>query len=117
MKQRLNPKIFAMMAACALVTSAASIGAAHAQGMPSDARQLVQTMRPMYLAQSTSDQDQTAATSNTSDTSDTSATPSTSAMQGDDAGYGGMPAGMSASASGRSPGCSDKPRCDVFFGQ
>ena len=106
MKAKLNPKSFAMMAACALVTNVAVIGAAHAQGMPADAQQVVQTMRPMYVSQATPDQPQQ---------QQTAAMPS---MQTDDASYGGTPAGMSASASGRTQsGCSEKPRCDVFFGQ
>jgi hypothetical protein len=108
MKAKLNPKSFAMMAACALVTNVAAIGAAHAQGMPADAQQVVQTMRPMVMSQATPDQQQ----------QQTAAMPAMQAPQTDDASYGGTPAGMSASASGRAQGgCSDKPRCDVFFGQ
>ncbi|SAL27217.1 hypothetical protein AWB74_01188 [Caballeronia arvi] len=106
MKAKLTPKLFAMMAACALTTSVASIGAAHAQGMSADQQQLVQTMRPMYMSQAMPDQQQT------------TAMPAMPAAQADESAYGGMPAGMSASASGRSQGsCGDKPRCDVFFGQ
>ncbi|KXU92488.1 hypothetical protein CR51_30995 [Caballeronia megalochromosomata] len=91
------------MAACAVVANVASIGAAHAQGMPADAQQLVQTMRPMYMTQSTPEQAQTAAMP---------------AAQTDDAAYGGTTAGASASAGGRAQGnCRDMPRCDVFFGQ
>ncbi|SAK46769.1 hypothetical protein AWB75_00977 [Caballeronia catudaia] len=100
MKAKLTPKFFAMMAACALATS---VGAAHAQGMSADQQQLVQTMRPMYVTQVMPDQQQTTAMP---------------ATQADESAYGGMPAGMSASASGRGQGgCADKPRCDVFFGQ
>ena len=103
MKAKLNPKFFAMMAACALATSVASIGAARAQGMTEAQQQLIQTMRPMVMAQATPDQQQTAAMP---------------AAQTDETAYGGMSAGMSASAGGRGQGgCSDKPRCDVFFGQ
>ncbi|BAN27222.1 hypothetical protein BRPE64_DCDS02860 (plasmid) [Caballeronia insecticola] len=90
------------MAGCAIVANVAAIGSAHAQGMPADAQQLVQTMRPMHLAQATPEQPQTAAMP---------------AQQADDTAYGGMAAGASASASGRRQGCSDTPRCDVFFGQ
>ncbi|MFM0519730.1 MULTISPECIES: hypothetical protein [Caballeronia] len=100
MKAKVNPKLFAMMAAGAIV---ANVGTAHAQGMPADAQQLVQTMRPMYMSQATPEQDQTIATR---------------AAQTDDAAYGGMAAGANASASGRAQsGCRDAARCDIFFGQ
>ncbi|WP_250516632.1 hypothetical protein [Caballeronia sp. INDeC2] len=103
MKSKVSPKLFAMMAACAVVVNVASIGAAHAQGMPADAQQLVHTMRPMYMSQATPEREQTAAMP---------------AAQSDDAAYGGMNPGASASASGRAQnGCLDTPRCDVFFGQ
>ncbi|SPB15484.1 hypothetical protein NOV72_02704 [Caballeronia novacaledonica] len=103
MKSKVSPKRFAMVAACALVANVATLGAAHAQGMPADAQQLVQTMRPMFMSQATPEQKQTAATP---------------AAQTDDAAYGGMAAGVSASASGRAQsGCRAMPRCDVFFGQ
>ena len=52
MKAKINPKFLAMMAACAVVSG---IGVAHAQGMPADAQQLVQTMRPMYMSQAMPD--------------------------------------------------------------
>ncbi|BCQ27938.1 hypothetical protein NK8_61270 (plasmid) [Caballeronia sp. NK8] len=103
MKAKTKPQFFAMMAACALVTTVGSIGAAHAQGMPADAQQTVQTMRPMYMSQATPDHSQTAAMP---------------APQADESAYGGMSAGASASASGRRQGgCGDAPRCDIFFGQ
>ncbi|SAK45976.1 hypothetical protein [Caballeronia ptereochthonis] len=102
MKPRINPKLIAMMAACAIVANVAGIGAARAQGMPADAQQLIQTMRPMVMSQATPEQSQTAATP---------------AQQADDSAYGGTTAGASASASGRRQGCTDMPRCDVFFGQ
>lgn len=103
MKQTLNPKLIAMMAASALVATVAGVGGAHAQGMPADAQQLVQTMRPMYMSQDTQDQTQSTAMP---------------AAQADDSAYGGMAAGASASASGRRQGgCGDAPRCDIFFGQ
>ena len=103
MKPKINPKLIAMMAASAVVANVAGIDAARAQGMPADAQQLVQTMRPMQMSQATRDQTQTAATP---------------AQQSDDTAYGGVSTGASASASGsRQSGCSDKPRCDIFFGQ
>ena len=114
MKAKTHPKFLAMMAAGALAINIGGIGAAHAQGMPADAQQLVQTMRPMYISQATPDQDQTTATTATT----TPTTPTTPTQQTDDSAYGGMPSGTSASASGRRQGsCSDMPRCDVFFGQ
>ncbi|SAK44127.1 hypothetical protein AWB79_00777 [Caballeronia hypogeia] len=101
MKRRINPNLIAMMAACAVVTNVATIGAAHAQGMPPEAQQLIQTMRPMQISQATPDQTQTAA--------------APQEQTGDGSAYGGMSA---ASASGRRDGggCS-VPNCNVFFGQ
>jgi len=105
MKPKITPKFLAMMAACAVVTNGASIGAARAEGMPAQAQQLIQTMRPMQMSQATPGQEQTQA----------AATP---AQQANDSAYGGTMAGSGASASGGRPGgCSDKPRCDIFFGQ
>jgi hypothetical protein len=103
MKPKINPKLVAMMAACAVVINVAGVNAARAQGMPADAQQLTQTMRPMYMSQATPDQTQTAATSE---------------QKADDNAYGGMKSGTSASAAGtRQGGCTDTPRCDIFFGQ
>ena len=107
MKPGFNPKIIAMMAACTVVANVAAIGSARAQGMPADAQQLVQTMRPMYMAQATPAQ-------TTPDQAQTATAPT---QQADDPSYGGMMAGTSASASGRKQGCSDMPHCDIFFGQ
>jgi hypothetical protein len=102
MKSKVSPTLFAMMAACAVVANVGGIGAAHAEGMPAGAQQLVQTMRPMYMSQAAPEQQ-------------TAAMP---AAQADDAAYGGMTAGASASASGRAQtGCAATPRCDIFFGQ
>ncbi|SAK51231.1 hypothetical protein AWB76_01521 [Caballeronia temeraria] len=99
MKAKINPTHFAMMAACAF---AAGIGTAHAQGMPADAQQLVQTMRPMYMSQAMTDDART----------QSAAAPQQASN--DDSAYGGM---KPASASGhRDGGCSAK-NCDVFFGQ
>ncbi|SAL44104.1 hypothetical protein AWB71_02326 [Caballeronia peredens] len=102
MKPKINPKLIAMMAGCAIVANVAVIGSAHAQSMPADAQQLVQTMRPMYFSQATPEQSQAAATPT---------------QHADDTAYGGMAAGATASASGRRQGCTDAPRCDIFFGQ
>ena len=109
MKPKLNPKIIAMMAACTVVANVAAVGSARAQGMPADAQQLVQTMRPMYMAQATPDQ-------TTPDQTQTATAP-TPAQQTDDSAYGGTMSGTSASASGRKQNCSDMPHCDIFFGQ
>jgi poly(3-hydroxybutyrate) depolymerase len=97
MKAKLNPKVVAMMAACALI---ASVGNARAQGMPQDTQQLVQTMRPMDISRNAAEPDATA-----------------SAQGGEARAYGGVKAGASASASGHTAdACSGLPRCDVFFG-
>lgn len=102
MKPKTNPRLIAMMAACAVVINVASVGTARAQGMPADAQQLVQTMRPMYMSQATPEQAQTAATP---------------AQPADDSAYGGVKSGTSESSGRRQSGCSDAPRCDIFFGQ
>ncbi|MFM0322684.1 hypothetical protein [Caballeronia glebae] len=99
MKAKITPKLFAMSAACAIV---ASMGVAHAQGMPADAQQLVQTMRPMVMSQAMPDdaQPQTAA--------------APQQPSGDDSAYGGM---MPASAGGHRDGGCSAASCNVFFGQ
>jgi hypothetical protein len=97
MKPRVNLKVVAMMAACAM---AAGIGAAHAQGMPEPAQQLVQTMRPMQPHKGAPEHDANARAQTT-----------------DDSAYGGSAAGASASASRRdAETCAWTPACSVFFG-
>jgi hypothetical protein len=103
MKPKSNPKLIAMMAACAVVINVGSVASAHAQGMPADAQQLIQTMRPMYMSQATPEQAQTA---------DASGQPA------DDSAYGGVKSGTSESAGGRRQAdCGDATRCNIFFGQ
>ncbi|WP_321800286.1 hypothetical protein [Caballeronia sp. J97] len=102
MKAKINRKLLAMMAACAAVANVAGIAAAHAQGMPADAQQLVQTMRPMYMAQ-----DMSAAAP-----AQTAADPQQSSDDG--SAYGGMTPG---SASGRRDGGCNVASCNTFFGQ
>ncbi|MDR5795840.1 hypothetical protein QCE49_20905 [Caballeronia sp. LZ008] len=99
MKAKINPKFLAMMAACTVVSG---IGVAHAQGMPADAQQLVQTMRPMYMSQAMPDESQT----------QTAATPQQAS--GGDSAYGGM---KPASASGHRDSDCSPANCNVFFGQ
>jgi hypothetical protein len=51
MNRKTQTRLVTMMAACALVVNAAYMQSSRAQGMPDSARQLVDTMRPMYVAQ------------------------------------------------------------------
>ncbi|WP_244817611.1 hypothetical protein [Caballeronia sp. Lep1P3] len=101
-----NPKLVAMMAACALV---ASIGTARAQGMPDAAQQLVQTMRPTQPMPPMEPMEPMQA--------DRDAPAPQTAQSSDETAYGGAKAGTSMSASGRAPdACRNQPRCEVFFG-
>jgi hypothetical protein len=94
----MNARLFAAAAAGLFAIA----GAAQAQ-MPTDAQQLVQTMRPIQPAQSSQ-----AARDNAS----------MQAASTDDASYGGAAATRSMSAPGHRQGsCSTAPNCDIFFGQ
>ncbi|SAK50304.1 hypothetical protein AWB77_01232 [Caballeronia fortuita] len=108
MKARINRKLLAIMAAIAVAANLVAIGVAQAQGMPADAQQLVQTMRPIYMSlDSTADMP-----------AQTAAAPQQAS--GDDSAYGGM---KPASASGHRDGYNDgdsgcsAASCKTFFGQ
>jgi hypothetical protein len=106
MKPKINPKLIAMMAACAIVANTAGISTARSQGMAAAAQQLVQTMRPMYVAQTAPEHAQTAAAFESQPVGDSA--------------YGGTAGAGSAgvSAGGHRPtGCGSAPRCSLVFGQ
>jgi hypothetical protein len=51
MNRKTRIRLVTLMAACALVVNAAYMQSSRAQGMPESAHQIVDTMRPMYVAQ------------------------------------------------------------------